>query len=324
MVSIGYTLGSEEFGPLQLVEQARMAEELGFDFVSISDHYHPWTSKQGNSPFVWATIGGIAATTSRIRVTTGVTCPIRRIHPAVIAQAAATAASMLPGRFQLGLGAGEALNEHIVGEYWPPPAVRLEMLEEAIDVIRWLWTGKEINHHGYHFTVDQATLFTLPPEPPPIAVAASGPTSAAVAAQNEGLFVTSPDKEVIHEFRANGGEGKPIYGQLTVSWAEDEDSAVQNAQEHWPTSAIPGPLHWDVFTVPQFDQIVSLLSEDQIRSSMPCTNSADVIAKAMREYIDAGIDHVYVHQVGPEQEAFLRFFQREVAPQLQPVKLGAD
>jgi G6PDH family F420-dependent oxidoreductase len=314
MVALGYALSSEEHGPLDLIHYAKLAEDAGFDFEVISDHYHPWTSHQGNSPFVWSVLGGIAMATERIPIGTGVTCPIMRYHPAIIAQAAATAAAMFSGRFMLGLGSGEALNEHIVGEHWPVPSIRIEMLEEAIDIIRDLWTGEEVNHDGQYFTVQQARIFTLPPEPPPIIVGATGPTSAEVAAQNDGLMLTAPNPEAMQVFEEQGGGGKPKFGQITLSWAPDEATARHNAFEWWPTGAIGGPLNSELATPGIYDQIVKLLDEDTVAASMPCGSTPGVFLKAIQEYADAGITHICLHPIGPDQPGFMEFFQRELAP----------
>ena len=208
MASIGYTLSSEEFGPRELVGLARRAEEVGFDFLSISDHYHPWVDRQGNSPFVWAVLGGVAEATQQIEVGTGVTCPTTRIHPAIVAQAAATAATMLEGRFFLGVGSGENLNEHILGDRWPETDVRQERLAEAVEVIRLLWEGGLTSHHGRHYTVENARLYTLPDRLPPIIVAAAGPQATELAGRiGDGFFGLVPDREVIEQFEAAGGGG---------------------------------------------------------------------------------------------------------------------
>src|SRR5438132_883415 len=194
MVELGYALSSEEHPPRDLVHFAKRAEEAGFSFALISDHYHPWTTKQGQSPFVWSVIGGIAAVTETLRLGSGVTCPTMRIHPAIIAQAAATAAAMMPGRFFLGVGSGENLNEHILGDVWPPPDVRLERLAEAIGVIRKLWRAGVQNHRGRYYTVVNAQLFSLPEELPPIYVAASGAKALRMAAQiGDGLIGLAPE-----------------------------------------------------------------------------------------------------------------------------------
>jgi coenzyme F420-dependent glucose-6-phosphate dehydrogenase len=203
--AIGYALSTEEHGPGELVRYARLAEEAGFEFAVISDHYHPWIDRQGESAFVWSIIGAIANATDRLRLGTGVTCPTIRLHPAIIAQAAATAATLLPGRFFLGVGSGENLNEHVVGERWPPVAVRLEMLEEAIEAIRELWSGALVSHRGKHYTVENARLYTLPDEPPPLVVAAAGPNAAALAGRlGDGLVGVSPQKGFVQ--RRDGGD----------------------------------------------------------------------------------------------------------------------
>jgi coenzyme F420-dependent glucose-6-phosphate dehydrogenase len=210
MVEIGYALSSEEHSPNDLVRYARRAEEAGFTFALISDHYHPWIDRQGHSSFVWNVIGAIAQATERLRLGTGVTCPTIRIHPAIVAQAAATSAVMMPGRFFLGVGSGENLNEHILGGYWPSAEVRLEMLEEAVEVIRLLWQGGSQSHRGRYFTVENARVYTLPDELPPLVVAASGQRAAELTGRiGDGLISTSPDSELPSSFRQAGGAGKP-------------------------------------------------------------------------------------------------------------------
>src|SRR5581483_11208063 len=208
--AIGYKLSSEEFEPRELVRQAARAEESGFGFAMISDHFHPWTDRQGQSPFVWATLGGIAQATERLTVSTGVTCPLLRIHPAIVAQAAATVAAMMPGRFGLGVGAGENLNEHVAGAKWPPTDVRHEMLKEAVTVIRRLWEGGLQDFRGRHYQVDNARLYTLPEAPPPILVAASGPKAAQLAGRiGDGLVTTEPDAGLVETFRRGGAGARP-------------------------------------------------------------------------------------------------------------------
>src|SRR4051812_2124016 len=208
MVSVGYFLSSEEFSPRELVRQARLAESAGFERLWISDHFHPWLDEQGNSPFVWSVIGALSEVTS-LPISTAVTCPIIRTHPAVVAQAAATAAVQCEGRFVLGVGTGEALNEHVTGEQWPPPAVRLEMLEEAIDVIRKLHTGREVSHRGRYYTVDHARLYTVPDEPVPIYVSAFGPAAADLAARaGDGFCTVMPDADLVRKYRDAGGGGQ--------------------------------------------------------------------------------------------------------------------
>jgi G6PDH family F420-dependent oxidoreductase len=321
MASIGYTLSSEEFGPRELVRFARRAEEAGFDFASISDHFHPWVDKQGNSPFVWATLGGVAEATERIRVGTGVTCPTVRIHPAIIAHAAATATIMFEGRFFLGLGTGENLNEHILGDRWPETNVRQEMLEEAVEVIRLLWQGGLQSHHGRHYTVENARLYTLPAQPPPIVVAAGGPKSTELAARiGEGMFGLVPDGTVIDRFEKAGGKGKPRYGQLHVCWAEDEAEARKTAREYWPNAAVAGALNWELPLPSHFEDATKLVSEEDVAESVVCGPDPERHVTGIREFIDAGYDNVYFHQVGPDQEGFIEFAAKELLPRLDDVR----
>jgi coenzyme F420-dependent glucose-6-phosphate dehydrogenase len=310
---IGYALSSEEHGPADLVRYARLAEERGFTYALVSDHFHPWTDRQGQSPFVWAVIGAIAEATERLRLGTGVTCPTMRTHPAVIAHASATAAALLPGRFFLGLGTGENLNEHVLGDAWPEGAVRLEMLAEAIDVIRLLWQGGYQSHHGRHYTVEQARLYTLPEEPPPIMIAADKEDAAELAATaGDGLIGTSPDEELLSQFEAAGGKGKPRFGQVTVCWAEDEASARKTALEWWPNAALPGELSQELALPRHFEQAAQLVSEDAVAETVVCGPDPDAHRSAIEEYAEAGYDHVYVHQVGLDQEGFLDFYSREI------------
>jgi G6PDH family F420-dependent oxidoreductase len=318
MAAIGYTLSSEEHGPRELVGYARQAEDAGFDFAAISDHFHPWVDRQGNSPFVWAVLGGIAEATERLRVGTGVTCPTTRIHPAIIAQAAATAAAMLPGRFFLGLGSGENLNEHILGHRWPETDVRQEMLEEAIDVIRLLWQGGLKSHHGRYYTVENARIYTLPEELPPMVVAAAGPQATQMAGRiGDGLFALVPDTEVINEFENAGGRGKPRFGQLHVCWAESEADAKKTALECWPNAVVSGNLNWELPVPANFEDASEWADEDAIAEKVVCGPDPERHVEAIAQFIDAGYDNVYFHQIGPDQEGFLRFAQRELLPSLR-------
>ncbi|HVD87009.1 MAG TPA: TIGR03557 family F420-dependent LLM class oxidoreductase [Solirubrobacterales bacterium] len=318
MAEIGYTLSCEEFGPRALTAQAVRAERAGFDFAGISDHYHPWVDKQGNSPFVWGVLGALSQSTEQLRLLTGVTCPTTRIHPAIIAQAAATAASLLPGRFSLGVGSGENLNEHILGDRWPPVARRQERLEEAIEVIRKLWEGKLTTHRGRHYTVENARIYSLPDEPPPILVAVAGERSVGLAARiGDGLIGTAPVAESVEAFRENGGEGKPTYGQLHVCWAESEEEARRTALEWWPNGAMSGSHFLELPLPAHFEEAAELVSEEAIGESVVCGPDPDRHLEAIREYLDAGYDHVYVHQVGPEQDGFFDFYERSVLPALR-------
>ena len=317
MVELGYTLSSEEHPPNDLVEYAAQAEELGFDFLSISDHFHPWTSKQGESPFVWATLGGVAQATEDIPVGVGVNCPIMRYHPTIVAQAAGTVAAMLDGQFLLGVGTGELLNEHVVGEHWPEHAVRLEMLEEAVEVIRKLFSGDQVSHHGEHYTVENAQLFTLPEEPPPILVSAYGESTARSAAEvGDGFWSVGP-QAAVDVWEDAGGDG-PRYTQLTVCYAESEDEAVETAHEWWPNSALPGELGALLPTPVHFEQAAKMVSkEDMAQSSVVTSPDPEAHVESIRKAVDAGYDHVYVHQIGPDQESFFEFYENEVLPAVE-------
>ncbi|HEX6384930.1 MAG TPA: TIGR03557 family F420-dependent LLM class oxidoreductase [Anaerolineae bacterium] len=318
MTEFGYALSSEEHKPNDLVKYARRAEEAGFTFALISDHYHPWIERQGDSPFVWSVIGGISQATENLQLGTGVTCPTIRIHPAIIAQAAATAAAMMPGRFFLGVGTGENLNEHILGDRWPPHDIRLAMLEEAVDIMRTLWSGETISYWGNFYTVEDARIYTLPDEAPPIMVAGSGKETVETAAQiGDGLISTSPKAELVQQFNDAGGEGKPRYGQLTVCWAESEGEARRIAYEIWPNSALTGELTQELRTVTHFEQAAKMVTEDDIAEKIVLGPDPRRHLEHVRKFIDAGYDHVYIHQIGPNQDGFFRFYEREVLPELR-------
>jgi len=315
VTKLGYTLSSEEFDAPSLVAQAERAEQVGFEFASISDHFHPWVDEQGESPFVWGTLGAISQRTERLELITGVTCPTTRVHPAIVAQAAATAAQLLPGRFSLGVGTGENLNEHIVGERWPGVVERQVRLKEAIEVIGELWSGKLKSHRGEHFTVENARIYSLPEELPPLLVAVAGKSSVELAASaGDGLIGVAPVAESVEQFRAEGGEGKPTYGQLHVCWAEDEDSAKQLALKQWPNGAISGSYFLELPLPAHFEEAAEVLDTDDIGESIVCGPDPERHRAAIQEYVEAGFDHVYVHQIGPDQEGFFDFYEREVLP----------
>ncbi len=317
-MDIGYALSSEEHDPNQLVRNARQAEDIGFSFALISDHFHPWVSRQPHSPFVWSVIGGIAQATTRLRLGTGVTCPIMRIHPAILAQAAATAAAMMPDRFFFGIGTGENLNEHIVGERWPPFDIRLAMLAEAVELIRELWQGETTSYWGEYYTVEDARIFTLPPAPPPIMVAASGSKTAKFAgSEGDGLINTKPDAEIVEAFQTTGGRDKPCFGQLTVCWAADEKKARATAHEWWPNAGLASPLSQELRTVAHFDQAAKAVTEEQVAESVVCGPHPERHLAAIQEFIDAGYDHVYIHQVGPDQQGFFDFYAQHILPEFR-------
>jgi len=312
-MELGYALSSEEHSPLDLIKNARLAEEAGFPYALISDHFHPWSSRQPHSPFVWSTLGGLALGTQKLRIGTGVTCPIMRTHPALIAQAAATAAAMMPKRFFLGLGTGEDLNEHIIGERWPPLPMRLEMLEEAISMIRELWKGEMTTIYGKHFKLEDARIFTLPDELPPIAIAAGGDKAGEFAGRlGDALISTAPKKEIVEAFRKAGGKGKPCYGQVTVCWARTEAEAKKTALQWWPNAGLPKPLSQELRSVEHFDAAAEDLTEEDVARKVICGPDVARHVEAIREFTDAGFDHVYIHQVGPDQAGFFRFYQDEL------------
>jgi len=316
-MEFGYALSSEEHAPRELVENARRAEDEGFTFALISDHYHPWTDAQGQSPFVWAVIGAIGNATTRLRLGTGVTCPTIRIHPAILAQAAATSATLLDGRFFLGVGSGENLNEHILGDRWPAPDERLELLEEAIEVMRLLWQGGYQTHRGKHYTVENARLYTLPEEPVQIAVAAAKEEAAKLAGRVGDAFVnTAPEREPIEHFERSGGAGKPKYGQLTVCWAESDDEGAKRVCEIWPNAALGGELTYELPLPRHFEQATEDVTPEQIKEALPVGPDADRYLDQIRQYEQAGYTHLYLHQIGPDQEGFFRFWREELAPRI--------
>jgi G6PDH family F420-dependent oxidoreductase len=317
MTTYGYFLSCEEFTPAQLLEQARMAEKAGFQALWISDHYHPWNDEQGQSPFVWSVIGALSQVTS-LPVATAVTCPTTRIHPAIIAQASATAGVMLEGKFTLGVGSGEALNEHILGDAWPSADVRLEMLEEAVGVIRLLHEGGVKDHYGTYYTVENARLYTLPARPVPIFVSGFGAKSAELAGRiGDGFCSTKPDADLVGTFRDSGGGSKPVQGGFKVCWGLDEQAAVQTAHRLWANEQLPGELAQLLPTPSNFEQASSLVTPEMIAQSVVCGPDADRHAENVRQYVRAGYDEVYVQQIGPDQEGFFRFWSEEVLPKLR-------
>jgi G6PDH family F420-dependent oxidoreductase len=297
------------------VRAAARAEESGFRTAWVSDHYHPWIDAQGESPFVWSVLGGIAQATEQLRVGTGVTCPIMRIHPAVLAQAAATTQALFEGRFWFGVGTGEALNEHIVAKHWPEADVRLAMLEEAVRMIRLLWEGEQKSFYGQYFTVENARLYSLPDEPPKIMVSAFGPKSIELAARiGDGLVSTKPDADLLRSYSDAGGRG-PKLAQLKVAYAKTVDEGQELAFRTWPTSGLSGELSQVLPTPTHFEQAVSVLHKEDVVKDFPAGPDPRVHIDAIRKYVDAGYDEIYITQVGTDQEAFLRFYEREILPE---------
>ncbi len=318
MVKVGYMLSSEEHPPLRLVELAGLAEGAGFEALCISDHFHPWNQAQGQAAFVWGVLGGISKVTERVGVATAVTCPTVRLHPAVVAQAAATAAAMLPGRFALGLGTGEALNEHIFGDAWPEAAERREMLEEAVQVIRELWSGRETNHRGAHYRVSRARLYTLPEQPPPILVSGFGEESIRLAGRiGDGFFSTKPLAEHVDLYRRSGGAGKRAAASVKVCWSGDEARARHTAHRLWATDLLGGELAQVLPTPAHLEAASENVTEEMVAGKIACGPDPERHLEAIRPYLEAGYDEIYVSQVGPEQEGFFDFYSRELLPRLR-------
>jgi G6PDH family F420-dependent oxidoreductase len=317
MTVFGYFISTEEHPPRALVDQAVRAEQAGFEALWVSDHYHPWNEAQGQAPFVWSVLGAVATQTSTVRCATAVTAPTVRIHPAVVAQAAATTAAMFEGRFSLGVGSGEALNEHIFGDAWPTLDVRLEMLEEAVEVMRRLWTGELVRHRGTHYTVDTARLYTLPEAPPPVLVSGFGPKATELAARiGDGYMNTSPDADLVRLYRQRGGSG-PTHAGLKVCWSPDEAQARRTLHRLWFNEAIPGEASQVLPSPAHFDQLASLVPEDVAVEGKAVGPRVEDFVAAVQPYVDAGFDEVYLSQVGPDQAGFFDFFERELRPALQ-------
>jgi G6PDH family F420-dependent oxidoreductase len=316
-MQIGYKLATERFSPKELIRQAVLAEQAGFDFVEMSDHYHPWVEAQGHSAFTWSLLAVIAAKTDQIGLATGVTCPSMRYHPAIIAQAAATTALLSDGRFTLGVGAGERLNEHVTGGGFPARRVRHERFREALEIIRLLWQGGYRSYDGRYLQLEDARVFDLPEELPLIAVAASGPESARIAAElGDGLFAVDPDGDLVGSWRGLGGHG-PAYGEMPLAWARDEESAVRTALEKnsfslsgWKvTSELPNPVN--------FEAVSATVTPDQIREAFACGPDPKRHLDVATQYAEAGFDHLVAMNVGPDPDGFMDFFARELAAPLR-------
>jgi G6PDH family F420-dependent oxidoreductase len=316
-VELGYAFSAEEHSPSELVRNARLAEETGFTFGLVSDHIHPWVDTQGHSAFVWGVLGAIAQATERFRIGTGVTCPLIRMHPVIVAHAAATTACLMPGRFFLGVGTGENLNEHVTGAQWPAPDERLEMLEEAVEAMRLLWQGGYQTHRGKHYTADHVRIFDVPDEPIEVAVAAAQPNAAELAGRiGDSLVTTSADEEVVQKFESSGGSGKPKYGQLTGCWAESEDAAKQTVLKQWPNAVIQGAASQELPMPEHFAQLGALVEADDLDGELPLGPDPQPWLDEIRKYADAGLTHVYLHQIGPDQDGFFRFAREELLPKL--------
>jgi G6PDH family F420-dependent oxidoreductase len=315
-LKFGYKLSAEGFGPKELIRQAVRAEQAGFDFVEISDHYHPWLDVQGHSPFAWTVLGAIAAKTERIGLATGVTCPTVRYHPAIIAQAAATLAIVSDNRFTLGIGAGERLNEHVVGQGFPSVRGRHERLREALEIIKLLWQGGYQSYEGRHLQLEDARVFDLPDELPVIAVAAGGKQAAAMAAElGDGLFATEPRSDLVESYTGAGGSG-PRYAEVPMAWAPTEEAGVEEvlkttrwALTGWKVmSELPNPVN--------FDAASQTVRAEDVRGQFALGPDAEPYVEAVRTYVEAGFDHIVLQNAGPDPDGFLDFFQKELHDKL--------
>lgn len=316
MLEIGVMFSAEELSANEILTAAARAEEAGFRHGCVSDHFHPWNDAQGQSPFVWSVLGGLSVVTSEMTWQTAVTCPTVRIHPAIVAQAAATTATMLPGRFRLGLGSGEALNESILGRRWPPAEIRLAMLEEAVGVIRKLWEGGVTDHHGEHYRVENARIYSLPDELPPIVVSGFGEKSIALAARiGDGYITTKPDADALGQYRGQGGRGL-LQAQMKCCYGRDREASLDLAHRLWPNTGLPGELAQILPTPAHFEQAATLVPRDALDGKIPCGPDPQEHIDALQKFVDAGFDEIYVTQIGPDQAGFLRFYEREVLPSL--------
>ncbi|MBV9537284.1 MAG: LLM class F420-dependent oxidoreductase [Solirubrobacterales bacterium] len=317
-MKIGYFLSSEEWGPRELVELAAKAQDAGFEGLWISDHFHPWNDEQGHSPFVWSVIGGIARATHGMKLTTAVTCPTVRIHPAVVAQAAATSALLLDGNFCLGVGSGEALNEHILGDRWPSADVRLEMLEEAVQVLRLLWQGGFQDHCGRHYRLENARIYDLPEAPPPVLISGFGPKSIDLAARvGDGYCTVQPDADAVARFRSQGGNDKIVQGGMKACWGGDEDSAKRTAYRLWPNEALPGELAQVLPTTRHFEQASGLVTPEMVAEQVPCGPDIERHVEAIDAFAQAGFDELYIQQIGPDQDGFFDAYREQVLPRVR-------
>jgi G6PDH family F420-dependent oxidoreductase len=317
MTKYGYTVMAEQSTPRQMIDGAVRAEEAGFDFLMVSDHFHPWLSSQGESPFTWTVLGAIAERTSRIEIITAVTCPFVRYHPAVIAQAAATVQVISEGRFRLGLGAGERLNEHVVARGWPAVDVRHEMLTESVEIIRALWSGGNHTYRGKHMQVEDARLYTLPDSAPDVVIAAGGPRATGLAARiGDGAMFVEPNAELVGQFRSDGGGEKPVYGQLAVCWAADEAQAKKTAHDRWRFALSGWRVQAELPNVANFEAESAKAREEDVAEMVACGPDPQRFVTAIGRWTAAGFTHVGVVQAGDDQEGFLRFWQEELRPRL--------
>jgi G6PDH family F420-dependent oxidoreductase len=317
MLKLGYKLMSEEHGPKDLVRNARRAEEAGFDFAAISDHFSPWIEEQGHSPLAWVVLGAIAQATTRLGLMTAVTCPTVRYHPAVVAQAAATLALLSDNRFTLGLGSGERLNEHVVGLGWPGVAERHERFREAIDIIQGLLRGEISTYRGRHLQLENARLYDRPSTRPPVVIAAGGPRAARIAAEKaDGLMATEPRRDLVEAYGCKG----PRYCEVAMCCDRSEEAAARTAHKYFRWALTGWPVMAELPDARGFEAATAQISPQVVAEKISCGPSAEKHLAAIRKYVKAGFDHIILVQIGPNQEAFFELFQRELAPALRAAK----
>lgn len=305
---LGYKLMSEEHPPGGLVSNAVAAEAAGFDFAAISDHFLPWLDEQGHSPFAWAVLGAIAQSTERLGLMTAVTCPAPRYHPAVIAQAAATMSLLSRGRFTLGLGSGERLNEHVVGEGWPGIAERHERFAESVDVIQGLLSAEIRNYRGKHIVLDNAKLFDLPDTKPDVIVAAAGPKAIKIAASRaDGIIATEAKISLVEQYEEHGGNG-PRYAEVALCFSETEDDGAETVHRLFRWSALGWPVQAELPDPKAFASASQWVRKEDVSRLVSCGPSVEMHAKAIKKYVDAGFDHIIIVQVGPHQNALFERF----------------
>lgn len=318
MVQIGYTMMTEQAGPRELVNHVVHAEDIGFDFSVTSDHAFPWLRSQGHSPYAWSVLGAAAQATTEIPLMTYVTCPTMRYHPAVVAQKAATLQLLSDGRFRLGLGSGENLNEHIVGD-WPPADVRIDMLREAVEIIRALFRGEHVSRRGGHFIVESAKLWDGPDTAPPIGIAASGGRSCRLAGElGDVLVATEPKSALVEAFDRAGGSGKPRVGQLPVCYDTDRDRAVQRAHDQFRWFSGGWKVNSELPHPDSFDAATRYVRPEDVAKSIPCGDDPQAVVEAVRQFTDAGFTEVALVQIGGDtQHDFLEWAGTELLPELR-------
>ncbi len=316
-MQLGYTMMTEQAGPKDLVRHVVGAEDVGFDFAVSSDHFFPWLDEMGHAPNAWVTLGAAAHATSRIDLMTYVTCPIIRYRPAVVAQQAATLQLLSDGRFTLGLGAGENLNEHVIGEGWPPVAVRHEMLAEAVQIIRELLRGDGYTtFHGEYFDVDGGRIWDLPEGGVPIGLAVSGEKSVELAAEYaDVLIATEPKPELVDQFEAAGGATKKKVGQMPISYGTDKAAAVTRAHQLFRWFGLGWKVNADLPGTAGFDAASQFVREEDVESSIPCGDDVAAVIQAAKKYADAGFTHLALVQIGgDQQEPYLEWTRSELLP----------